>query len=130
MEKYLVIFVLSFAFGCSGISEQREICSKTISDCLYLNSYTRGMNFQVLYLTNNKFRNKPDPTKDYVFENSGNIFFELKGNDLYIYCRESKSIKAHHFPKSALQVNVIEMANSNFMNLFETYKEKELNIFP
>ena len=134
MKKIVLIVIIILSIGVGMIYFFLEYGATVFqykkiiigSKCVYLKHKARGLNYEELSISTSKSR-RISSSIDYLY-NSECLFYQIQNDTIFIFSREI----ANKPPKFNSKIHIIQksVTNSEFMNLYKTYKTLGYEQFP
>lgn len=95
---------------------------------IFLKDLRKGLNTEVKAVSASSSEDfNVDEKKEFIFRNGLDIFYQVKSDTLILFVRK-KVPEPLNFPQH-LYVKQVELNNPDYMNLYDSYVEKNYEIF-
>jgi len=100
-------------------------------ECVYLKYRVYTNDDPILFISTSKSR-KINSSTDYLYEYSGGLFYQIRNDTLFVFCRELLDQPLDQPPKFNSKIVIIQksLSNPEFMNLYDNYKTFGYERFP
>ena len=125
---WIISVIIAYYFGKAADSFKAFSQPVTVGDAIlsadkrksiWIKKHAWGItgNHQVIYLTDDKFKEAPDEGQDIVFHDDETIFYRTNGDTLQIFTRNDYEIDPLGF--EGFYIKIHELNNPKFMNLYD-----------